>query len=79
MMACGSCSHLQWIAIPMLVLLSAFQRGYTFGSDRYTPVLAVVRDNVGSVAGPLAVLTIIAYFIRREMPAIELDERPVSP
>jgi hypothetical protein len=57
--------RLQWIAIPMLLLLSAFQWGYTFGTDRYTEVLGFVRDGVGFVAGPLAVLMIAAYFYLR--------------
>ena len=57
-----SSARLAWLCLPFALFLSAFQWGYSFGSDGYRETLGVVRDSVGFLAFGLGVATIVAYF-----------------
>jgi hypothetical protein len=60
--ATPSARRLAWLCVPLVLFLSAFQAGYTWGSDHYRLILGFVRQDVGFVAFALGLATIAAYF-----------------
>jgi len=61
----NSARRLAWFCAPFVLFLSVFQWGYEYGSDHYFNVHGEIRNNVGFVAFPFGVASILTYFLTR--------------
>src|SRR5262245_26591262 len=61
-----------WLCLPLVLFLSAFQWGYTYG-DGYRDVWGFVRRDVGFFAFSLSIATIAGYFFCRRALAQQTD------